>query len=56
MSYYFECETCNKKEIFAEDTNDKNQIAKGKKQEYEIIICKPCIAKKVKLKGNYIII
>ena len=56
MSYYFKCETCNKKEIFAENTNDKNQIAKGKKQDYETVICKTCIAKKVNLKGNYIII
>ena len=56
MSYYFKCETCNKKETFAENTNDNKQIAKGKKQDYETIICKTCIAKKVNLKGNYIII
>jgi hypothetical protein len=56
MSYYFKCETCNKKETFAENTNDNKQIAKGKKQDYETVICKTCIAKKVNLKGNYIII
>ena len=56
MSYYFKCETCNKKETFAENMNDNKQIAKGKKQDYETVICKTCIAKKVNLKGNYIII
>ena len=55
MSYYFECKTCNKKEVFVNDTK-KEVIQEGKKQDYETVICKTCIAKKLKLKGNYIII
>jgi hypothetical protein len=28
----------------------------GKKQDYETVVCTICISKKVRLKGNYIII
>ena len=57
MAYYFECETCNTKEYF--NTYENPYIAptlKAKKQSYETVICKSCISKKVRLKGNYIII
>ena len=66
MAYYFECETCNQKEVFPDDANKTKfldyssnklvQIFKGKKQPNETVICKSCISKKVRLKGNYIII
>ena len=56
MSYYFKCETCNKKETFAENTKDIKEIQKSKKQDYETVICVDCISKKINLKGNYIII
>ena len=59
MAYYFECDTCNKKECFGVDKNNppKNKVFfhKGKKQDYETGICKSCLSKKVRLKGNYII-
>ena len=55
MAYYFECETCNSKETFG-TTKLFEEIPKGKKQSYETVICKSCISKKVRLKGNYIII
>ena len=57
MPYFFECETCKKKEYF--NSYDNPYIAptmKAKKQEYETVICTSCISKKVRLKGNYIII
>lgn len=58
MAYYFKCEECKKKETFALPRYTNSQIVfhDGKKQDYEIIICKSCISKKVRLKGNYIII
>ena len=67
MAYYFECKECNKKEFF----NYKNQTnfpylnppkyydiktPEGKKQDNESVICRTCISKKIRLKGNYIII
>ena len=60
MAYYFECETCNNKEFF-NDTYITEKFGylntpKAKKQSYETVICKSCISKKVRLKGNYIII
>jgi hypothetical protein len=61
MAYYFECNECNIREIFnyTPDTyimNNKVWCNEGKKQSYETVICKSCISKKVRLKGNYIII
>ena len=66
MAYYFECDTCNKKQVFSDDANKTKfqdyasnkliQIFEGKKQDYETVICKSCISKKIRLKGNYIII
>jgi hypothetical protein len=59
MAYYFECETCNTREYFSsKDLLFKYDLKtpKAKKQSYETVICKSCISKKVRLKGNYIII
>ena len=60
MAYYFECETCNSKEFFNDTYNTEKfgylNTPKAKKQSYETVICKSCISKKVRLKGNYIII
>ena len=55
MSYYFECKTCKKKEVFVKEKKDYKYL-KYKKQDYETVICTNCISKKLKLKGNYIII
>ena len=55
MAYYLECKECGKKETFG-STKLFEEINEGKKQEYETVICKPCISKKIRLKGNYIII
>ena len=60
MDYYFKCESCGKEERFAlrDDNGEYNArlLREGKKQEYETVICTTCISKKVRLKGNYIII
>ena len=61
MAYYFECETCKKKELFVftvEDNPIKDKVFfnKGKKQKYETVICSSCILKKDRLKSDYIII
>ena len=55
MAFYFQCKDCGKKETFYL-TKQSEEIPEGKKQEYETVICKPCISKKIRLKGNYIII
>ena len=55
MAYYFECKECEKKETF-NLTKQSEEIPDGKKQDYETVICTTCISKKVRLKGNYIII
>jgi hypothetical protein len=55
MAYYFQCNECNKKETF-NLTKQSEEIKEGKKQDYETVICASCISKKVRLKGNYIII
>lgn len=57
MGYYFECETCKKKEYF--NIYDNPYIAptmKGKKQDYETVLCTSCVSKRVRLQGNHIII
>ena len=36
--------------------HEDEEINEGKKQEYETVVCTTCINKKVRLKGNYIII
>ena len=59
MAYYFECKECGKKEFFNYVMQSEYygfKTPKGKKQDYETVICKPCISKKIRLKGNYIII
>tara|TARA_A100001391_G_scaffold170271_1_gene131243 strand:+ start:888 stop:1094 length:207 start_codon:yes stop_codon:yes gene_type:complete len=64
MAYYFKCAECGKKETFAIkdyvnraiSTKLFEEIPEGKKQEYETVICKPCVSKKIRLKGNYILI
>ena len=55
MAYYFQCNECNKKETFG-TTKLFEEINEGKKQEYETVICVACVSKKVRLKGNLIII
>ena len=55
MAYYFQCNECGKKETF-NVIKQTDEIKEGKKQEYETVICTTCISKKVRLKGNYIII
>ena len=55
MAYYFQCNECEKKQTFGL-TKLFEEIPEGKKQEYETVICYNCISKKVRLKGNYIII
>ena len=55
MAYYFKCETCNNKETFG-TTKLFEEIPKANKQSYETVICKSCISKKTRLKGNHIII
>jgi hypothetical protein len=55
MAYYFQCNECNKKETF-NLTKQSEEIKEGKKQDYETVICTSCVSKKVRLKGNYIII
>ena len=59
MAYYFQCNECKKKEFFNYVMQSEYygfKTPKGKKQDYETVICKPCISKKIRLKGNYIII
>ena len=55
MAYYFECAECGKKQTFGL-TKLFEEINEGQKQEYATVICTTCISKKVRLKGNYIII
>jgi len=59
MAYYFQCNECNKKEFFNYVMQSEYyglKTPEGKKQDYETVICSTCINKKVRLKGNYIII
>ena len=58
MAYYFECETCRTKEVFSIPTysEEKVHFHKGKKQDFETVICTSCISQKKRLKDNYIII
>ena len=59
MAYYFQCNECNKKEFFNYVMQSEYyglKTPEGKKQDYETVICSTCINKKVRLKGNFIII
>lgn len=56
MAYYFECKDCSEKKVFCEDQDKDVPIHEGKKQEYETVVCTACMSKKIRLKGNYIII
>ena len=55
MVYFFECKDCGKKETFPKRkmVDESNE---GKKQDYETVVCVSCVSKKVRLKGNLIII
>ena len=55
MAYYFQCNECGKKETFPK-RKMLDESNEGKKQEYETVICVSCVSKKVRLKGNLIII
>lgn len=58
MAYYFECETCGTKEVFSIPTYSEEKVYfyKGKKQDYETVICSSCISQRKRLQGNHIII
>ena len=68
MAYYFSCKECNTTSLFDNgivtnlDPNKQYHLIKGvsggaiNTNENETVICKSCISKKVRLKGNYIII
>jgi len=59
MAYYFECETCKKREYFNYVMQSEYYgfaTPQGKKQKYETVICNSCISKKDRLKSDYIII
>jgi len=59
MAYYFECADCGKKEFFNYVMQSEYygfKTPEGKKQDYETVVCASCVSKKVRLKGNYIII
>ena len=68
MAYYFSCNECNTTNLFDNgsviklDPIKEYHLIKGVSggainvKEKESVICKSCIAKKIRLKGNYIII
>ena len=68
MAYYFSCNECNTTSLFnngivtnldpVKEYHLIKDISGGQIniKEKETIICKSCISKKVRLKGNYIII
>ena len=68
MAYYFSCKECNTTSLFDNgsvtnlDPNKQYHLIENVKggyintKENESVICKSCISKKVRLKGNYIII
>ena len=56
MAYYFQCKECNYKETFNDTFKMPVEVFEGKMQDYESVICTDCVSKKVRLKGNYIII
>ena len=68
MAYYFSCKECNITSLFdngvitkvnpIEDYHLLRNVRGGyiNTNENETVICKSCISKKVRLKGNYIII
>jgi len=55
MAYFFKCETCGKKETFPK-RKMYDESKEGKKQDFETVVCVSCVSKKVRLKGNLIII
>ena len=55
MAYYFECKDCKKRETFPK-RKMFDESKEGKKQDNETVICVSCVSKKVRLKGNLIII
>jgi len=56
MAYFFKCKECNYKETFNDQFNIPVKALEGKLADYESVICNDCVSKKVRLKGNYIII
>ena len=68
MAYYFSCNQCNVTNLFNDgnvtklDPVEEYHLIKGVSggainvKEKEIVICKSCIKKETRLKGNYIII
>ena len=68
MAYYFSCNECNTTSLFdngvitkvnpIEDYHLLRNVRGGyiNTNDNESVICKSCISKKVRLKGNYIII
>ena len=68
MAYYFSCNQCNVTNLFNDgnvtklDPVEEHHLIKGVSggainvKEKEIVICKSCIKKETRLKGNYIII
>ena len=56
MAYFFKCKECDYKETF-NDTFEMPLVAlEGSLAQYESVICSGCVTKKIRLKGNYIII
>jgi hypothetical protein len=68
MAYYFNCNECNITNLFDDgnvtklDPIKEYHLIKGVSggainvKEKESVICASCISKKIRLKGNYIII
>ena len=68
MAYYFSCNECNTTNLFDDgivtklDPIKEYHLIKGVSggainvKEKESVICTSCISKKIRLKGNYIII
>ena len=58
MAYSFTCESCKKTEYFNNPYKHSYVLStpKGKKQDYETVLCTSCVSKRVRLQGNHIII
>jgi len=56
MAYFFKCNDCNYIETFNDQFNIPQKALEGSLNDYESVICSGCVTKKIRLKGNYIII
>ena len=56
MAYFFKCNDCNYIETFNDQFNIPQKALEGSLNDYESFICSGCVTKKIRLKGNYIII